>query len=401
MVGSRADRQTRSELTGLMSALATLRELSFGCSDSWELYLRTRGVDLDVTRQEWFDAAYEIELVSGAPSSVALLAAVRSTLCWTRSVFRPDHLWKYPANEEDDFDELSAHLMDEIVGAGEDVKSHSDDLLRRTYANLLLLTGGTWWSNPTTEQAWVQDRMSVVQAELLDRGLFGGQLEDPNEYRGQPRVAVDFGSHRYRYGAKKSRQLLDDWTRFFSEPSRILHLTFYQGAPHQVLDALRGQTQLVSLHIELAKTADFEFLGPLTSLETLSLDTYSPETDLEIIGRLITLRRLRLVMRHEGRSLAFLSHLRALEDLRLFSKRPIDSLEFARSLSSLRRFSLAARVSGKDYSPLVDRSDLEWLRIRPERGMRPSIDELQARIPGLVVSSEAELSFETQIDAFS
>lgn len=384
-----------------MSALATLRELSAGCSDSWELYLRTRGVDLDVTRQDWFEIAHEIELASGAPPSVALVTAARSALCWTSSVFRPDHLWRYPVDEEDDGEELSALLTDDIVGAGEDVTSMSDDLLRRTYANLLLVTGGTAWSNPTTEQAWVQDHLSGVKAELFERGLLGGTLEDPREYRGEPRVRVGFGSHRYRYGAKKSRQLLDDWVRFFREPSRILHLSFYEGAPHEVLDAVRGQTQLVSLHIELAKTADFSFLGPLTSLETLSLDTYSSETDLEVIGRLVDLRRLRLVMRHEVGSLAFLSPLRALEDLRLFSKRPIDSLAFARSLSSLRRLSLAARVSGKDYSPLVDRADLEWLRIRPERGMRPGIDELRAGIPGLIASSEAELWHETQIDAFS
>ena len=384
-----------------MSALATLRELSAGCSGSWDLYLRTRGVDLDVTRQEWFDTAHEIELASGATPPLAQLIAARSTLCWTSSVHRPDHLWRYPVHEDEDSEELSALLIQDIVEAGDDVASMPDDRLRRTYANLLLLTGNTWHSNPTKEEAWAQDHLSGVKAELFERGLHGGTLEDPTDYRGQPRVRVGFGSHRYRYGAKKSRQLLDAWARFFSEPSRILHLTFAEGAPNDVLQALRGQTQLVSLHIELAKTADFEFLEPLTSLETLSLDTYSPDTDLEVIGRLITLRRLRLVMRHEVRSLAFLSPLRALEDLRLFSKRPIDSLEFARSLSSLRRMSLAARVSGKDYGPLVDRSDLEWLRIRPERGMRPGIDELQARIPGLVVSSEAELWHETHIDAFS
>jgi len=106
-------------------------------------------------------------------------------------------------------------------------------------------------------------------------------------------------------------------------------------------------------------------------------------------------------MRHEVGPLAFLSTLRALEDLRLFSKRPIDSLDFVRPLSALRRLSLAVRVADRDYSPLFERADLEWLRIRPERGMRPVMDELQAGIPGLVVSSEAELWHETQIDAFS
>ena len=105
-------------------------------------------------------------------------------------------------------------------------------------------------------------------------------------------------------------------------------------------------------------------------------------------------------MRHEIGVPAFLSTLRKLEELRLFSKRPIASLDFVESLTTLTTFVLASRVSGKDYTPLLAKPDLEWLRLRPERGMRPPIGDLQAAIPGLVVSDDADLWYETHLDTF-
>lgn len=383
-----------------MTALETLRELSAGCTDSWDLYLRTRGVDLEVTRQEWFDVAHEIELARQTAPASALVAAVRSTLCWTQSVFRPSYIWRYPGTVDDDADELIDLLLAEIHEPGDDVDRMSDDVLRRTYANLLIVTGGSYVSDPTPEQLWVQNHQTAVAGELHRRGLIGGWLDDPDDYRGEPRLVLNFAAHRYRFGAKKSRQLLDAWKEFFSTPSDILNLTLNEGAPADVLDSLRGQTQLRSLRIENAKTADFGFLESLTALETLTLDTYSAETDLRAVGRLTELRRLRLLMRHEIGVPAFLSTLRKLEELRLFSKRPIASLDFVESLTTLTTFVLASRVSGKDYTPLLAKPELEWLRLRPERGMRPPIGDLQAAIPGLVVSDDADLWYQTHLDTF-
>jgi hypothetical protein len=373
-----------------VSAIDTLLELSAGCTDSWDLYLRTRGIDLDVEAHEWGEVAGGIELSRRSDPLVAWAAARRAQICWLVSVGRewqiPPHLYQGPTHT-DDVEGATRFLLDEALQDERDVRCLDDDSLRRLWADLSLIVDGTDDAGGEGDDSSLRERCAAAEQELDERGLVPRVLERPADYRGQSRLSVSCSAWEAGDGAPRSRSTAREWITFFSEPRGIVHLSFPFRLPKAVFRALAAQTELRSLVSTWSDIDTLEPLRSLTRLERLTLAPGPATTSLEPIASLNSLRYLDLSIRRGVRDLSPVGGLEVLETLRLSTEGAIDSLSFLRQARSLRHLEFFGRVSGKDHSPLTERPDLDWVRIRPERGMTPTADELAASVPGLVLGA--------------
>jgi hypothetical protein len=364
-----------------------LLEISAGCTDSWELYERTRGIDFDVTPREWGEVAESIELSAGAPKVRAWAAARRSVLCWMMSVNRRLDLGPQlegGPQDDNDVDEAVLFLLDAVVGESRDLRELADDELRRMWVSLALSVGPG--DDPTQDdEDPLQERCRDAERELDRRGLVPTVLVSPKEYRGEKRLSVDFRKVVGDGVAASVRSTSRDWVAFFAEPHGILHVDFPFRLPKAVFSALAGQRGLLSISMMWSDIDDLTVLRHLPDLRRLTLDTGVPAVDADPLGDLENLEHLQLQSRRGLTDFSALGRLAHLETLDLNPMAVIESIDFVRTMPSLGRFSFSGRVRGKDYTPLLDRPDLDWVRIRPERGMTPSLEELRASVPGLVL----------------
>lgn len=371
-----------------MSALATLHELSTGCASSWDLYLRTCGLDLDVTATEWGETAESIELAVHDTAGVAWAAAQRSLWCWMLSANR--ELSNAPFIAGGPHDEADAQRAVDFLTQGiqephEDLSQFSAHALRKRWVHLELLRRMAD-RLPGEGLREVVDELSQARRELVRRGLFPVVLHHPDEHHGETRVAIDCRQPSAIGGSADFRSTAREWTAYLSQPRGIIHLDFPARLPKSVFNALVNQPQLLSLAMQWSDIDDLSALRALPLLRRLVLDTGVPARDVSPLVSLTNLEHLTLGVRRQVTDFSPLEHVTRLETLTLRTEGVADSLDFVKNLSSLRRFEFWGRVKGKNYDALLERPDLEWVRLRPVPGMTPTMAELRAALPGLVIT---------------
>lgn len=209
------------------------------------------------------------------------------------------------------------------------------------------------------------------------------------EYGGQSSVTVVATGLGSRWSERRRREILAEWIEFFrSGPSPISSLVLWCRTPKRLFDALGGQTQLRALRVKWGDYDDLSVLQGMHELVSLRLGGASRVSDLTPLQRLVVLEELMLEDLRGTVALDAVGALSGVTDLELggdwaSSRRVhVPDLGFLRSLPQLRRLVLHTMiVDDADYSPLLSLPNLVDVRVAKARTMRPSYEELQARLP--------------------
>jgi hypothetical protein len=209
------------------------------------------------------------------------------------------------------------------------------------------------------------------------------------EYAGEQTVLLAATQLPLEYSRSQATKIVDEWVEFFaSEPTPIRQLHFVTRTPKRLFAALGGQTQLQALFVKWGDYEDLTALEGLTQLETLRLAGASSVRSLTSLTRLTGLRNLEIEGLKHVHDCSPLQELRNLDDLTLggdwMSPRiaHIDSIGWLPALQGLRSLVLHTMiVDDLDYHPLLALSNLRTVRVMKARGMRPTIQELEQRLP--------------------
>jgi hypothetical protein len=214
-------------------------------------------------------------------------------------------------------------------------------------------------------------------------------LTEVAEYQGESFVRVAATQLGTEYSAAAARRVVDDWVGFLSAgPSPIRELEFTTRTPRRLFEALAGQPQLRLLTVKWGDYSDLSPLTGLIELRHLALRGASGVHDLSPIGVLTYLESLAVEGFRQIPDLNPLASLQCLTSLELGGNwmtprnAHVDSIEVLRQLPGLRRVHLHTLiVDDKNYSPLLALPNLTAVRFMKVRGMRPSFQELKARLP--------------------
>ena len=214
-------------------------------------------------------------------------------------------------------------------------------------------------------------------------------LTEVTEYQGEASIRVSATQLGTRYSASAARRIVDEWVDFLAVgPSPIRELAFTSRTPRRLFEALAGQPQLRSLTV---KWGDYSDLSPLTGmveLQQLALRGASGVHDLTPISVLTRLETLAVEGFRDIRDLSQLRKLQHLTSLELGGdwmtprSAHVASIDVLRHLPGLQRLLLLTLiVDDKDYSPLLALPNLNAVRFKKVRGMRPPFEELRSRLP--------------------
>jgi hypothetical protein len=214
-------------------------------------------------------------------------------------------------------------------------------------------------------------------------------LTEVSEYRGEASVRVSATQLGTRYSAAAARRIVDEWVGFLAAgPSPIRELDFTSRTPRRLFEALAGQPQLRSLTV---KWGDYSDLSPLTGmvgLQQLALRGASGVHDLTPISVLTRLETLAVEGFRDIRDLSPLRKLQHLTSLELGGdwmtprNAHVGSIDVLRKLPGLQQLQLHTLiVDDKDYSPMLALPNLNAVRFKRVRGMRPPFEELRSRLP--------------------
>jgi hypothetical protein len=210
-----------------------------------------------------------------------------------------------------------------------------------------------------------------------------------SEYNGETSVAVAATQLGSAFARTHAAQVVREWVGFLSAgPTPITDLRFLTRTPKRLFDALAGQTQLQRL---LVKWGDYDDLGALVGmkdLRALRLGGASKVADIAPLCSLAKLTSLEIESLkhvHDLCALGSLPNLRQLElggDWMKPRNAHIDSIAWLPELRNLEHLLLHTLVvDNLDYAPLLQLPRLQAVRVMNVRGMRPSLTELQERLP--------------------
>jgi hypothetical protein len=214
-------------------------------------------------------------------------------------------------------------------------------------------------------------------------------LTEVSEYQGEASIRVSATQLGTSYSAGAARRIVDEWVdRLAAGPSPIRELAFTSRTPRRLFEALAGQPQLRSLTVKWGDYSDLSPLTGLVELQQLTLRGASGVHDLTPISVLIRLETLAIEGFRAIRDLSPLGELQHLTSLELGGdwmtprNAHVGSIGVLRQLQGLQQVHLHTLiVDDKDYSPLLSLPNLNAVRFKKVRGMRPSFEELKARLP--------------------
>lgn len=210
-----------------------------------------------------------------------------------------------------------------------------------------------------------------------------------SEYDGAARVCIAATQLDGVVSASQARRVVAEWVDFFSAgPSPIQDLAFVTRTPKRLFAALRGQTQLRSLELKWGDYEDLSAIEGMHGLRTLVLAGASGVRTLAPLAGLQAVEVLSVDSLRHVRDLSPIGAMAGVTSLSLggdwMSLRiaHVDSIAFLPQMPRLRRLLLhTIIVDSLDYSPVLAVPTLEEVRVMPARGMRPTIEELQAAAP--------------------
>jgi len=372
--------------------------------DARRLYAATRGQDWDIDLWDWIAAAsppLEVPPIDQVESWVwAWLYCSR----WAGTVGRqPAYI--YHAMRAG-IGPLIDAAHDRIVEIAEDwrwpaideLESVDDETLETTYALLVAAELHSDLFFIVTDDHPAAERQRTwrlaLTLELRSRGQLPRTFTEVSEYDGAERIelaATQLYTDVFGRVIPRSRlkRIVDEWCDFFeASTTPIRYLSIRSRAPKRLVAALRGQTQLRGLDIKWGDYDTVSAVSEMPQLWNLNLGGASGLTDITALRSAGALRVLALENCWRLTDMSALGDLHAVEEFSVTSGMgsgllTIPSIAFVRGMTGLRRLSLGARVLDEDYSPLLARSDLEELWVMKQRNMRPSLEELGRRIPGL------------------
>ncbi|MBS44074.1 MAG: hypothetical protein CMH83_13105 [Nocardioides sp.] len=215
------------------------------------------------------------------------------------------------------------------------------------------------------------------------------RIVEVSEYGGEGAVIIAATQLGSGYTERRKRQLVDEWVDFFAQgPSGIRALQFTTRTPKRLFDALRSQSQLVTLDIKWGDYHDLSTLATMTDLRSLRLKGASKVKDLAPLGVLQSVETLHVEGLQGVVDAEPVAAMRSVTDLELGGNwvTPkivrLPSIAFLARMPQLKRLLLhTLLVQDLDFSPLLDLPNLEWVRVMETRGMKPSRDHLMSQLP--------------------
>lgn len=214
-------------------------------------------------------------------------------------------------------------------------------------------------------------------------------LVSVSEYEGQAAVTIAATQLGTKYTATQAARIVSDWVEFFSGGATpITELHFRTRTPRRLFAALESQVQLQALFVKWGDYEDLAALQHMSALTVLALGGASHVSHLTPLARLSSLRRLQveslLKVRDASplRALTGLTHLEIGGDWQAPRTAHVESIAWLTDLTNLEHLLLHTLVvDDLDYAPLLQLSRLKAVRVMRVRGMQPSREELQERLP--------------------
>lgn len=208
------------------------------------------------------------------------------------------------------------------------------------------------------------------------------------DYAGETSIGVPVDPGTSGVSPRQRRQTLDEWARFFSEPTRITDLYLTNRVTDAHLQLIENQTGMQRLRLKWGPYTDLTSLERMSQLHSLYLGGASALTDLSPLAALPALTHLVLENSRRVHDYSPLANVPALEHLSVHpgmtgSRSTANSLEFLRSLPHLREFFWDPRVDSLDYRPMLSLTSATAIGVRGEKGMRPTLLDLEWALPGM------------------
>jgi hypothetical protein len=378
--------------------------------DAAALYAATCATDFDIESWDWLEAAAPHADADPATQAAGWAAAWIFFSRWAGTVGRPPayqyHLER--AGIGPWFASTASRIAEQYANWPwariEELPSASLEHLETSYALLQafeyvrLVTEVDRVSATEDEVEETEEQFAswalALALELRARGELPRMCTEVADYDGAQRVTIaptQLGLDEAGRLIPRSRmkRIVDEWCEFFEhEDTPILYLEISSRAPKRLISALRGQSQLRGLAVKWGDYDDLSALSAMPNLWLAELGGATGLVDLTPLSSARSLRSLRLADTRRVTDYSPLASLSGLEELELLTgfTSPVlrlPSIGFLRGMTSLRRLFLGARVIDGDFTPLLERADLEFLSIPGQRGMTPSYQELVRRIPAL------------------
>lgn len=213
-------------------------------------------------------------------------------------------------------------------------------------------------------------------------------LREAHEYDGQREVAIACTQLGAAYTATRARRIVDEWIVLLAQPTPLRELQFTTRTPKRLFAAVADQPQLLRLSVKWGDYSDLTSLETLTNLQELSLRGASAVSDLRTLAALQRLEVLSIEGFRTIEDPSPLGKLTGLRELELGGawmtprNGHISTVAFLRELPNVETLLLHTLVvDDLDYEPLLHLPKLRSVRVMKVRGMRPSHEELQRRIP--------------------
>ena len=210
-----------------------------------------------------------------------------------------------------------------------------------------------------------------------------------SEYEGQTAVRISATQLGSDFTDTQAKRIVAEWVDFFAAgPSPIRELEFVSRTPKRLFEALSGQTQLRLLNVKWGDYADLRPLAGMTQLRSLRLRGASGVEDLQPLADLVEVHDLQIEGLRRVRDLSPLASMTGVTDLEVggmwMTPRVVrvESISFLRRMPQLRTLLLHTLAADDlDYSAVLDLPNLTAVRVMEVRGMRPSVEDLKARLP--------------------
>lgn len=210
-------------------------------------------------------------------------------------------------------------------------------------------------------------------------------LRTADAYNGESAVFIE--ATQLNVDRAFATRIVREWCDFFAAgPSPIEELGFIS-RPARLWNSLVGQTQLRVLHMKWGDYSDLSVLAQMRGLAELRLGSSPAVTSLEPLASLENLTTLEIENTWRVRDYSPLGRIAGLRHLTVRSGEGhtarADSIEFLRQLGELETLSWSPPVVSLDYSPVLDLDRVKKIRLSGQRGMSPSMTDLEWSVPGI------------------